>query len=62
LCGAEGKSVSSLLSRKPCVISREPKPFSMVVVIESTLPSASTMEMWLVEGNSIACRRESSMA
>ena len=31
---------------------RLPKPDSMVVVIETTLPSASTIEKWLVPGRS----------
>ena len=36
--GAKAKSVSSLLSRKPSVITRLPKPVSMVVVAESMSP------------------------
>ncbi len=51
---AKEKSVSSLFSRKPPAISREPKPFSMVEVMESTLPAASTMTRWVVEGSSSA--------
>ena len=48
------KSVSSLLSRKPRAISREPKPASIVVVIETTSPASSTIDRWLVPGSSIA--------
>ena len=53
--GAKLKSVSSLLSKKPpgrlgsvLTMRREPKPDSMVVVMASALPKASTMLMWLV--------------
>ncbi len=47
------KSVSSLFSRKPRTIRRLPKPFSMVVVMLSALPAASTIEICEVEGNSM---------
>ena len=46
--GTKLKSVSSLFSRKPFTIWRAPKASSMVVVIASALPCASTMLMWLV--------------
>ena len=36
--------MSSLLSRKPPTMSRLPKPLSIVVVIETALPSASTID------------------
>jgi hypothetical protein len=51
-----------LFSRNPRTKRREPKPFSIVVVIESALPSASTMEMWEVEGSSIASSSPQSIA
>ena len=54
LCERNEKSVSSLLSRNPPTIKREPKPFSIVVVIERALPYWSTIEKWLVDGNSMA--------
>ncbi len=47
------KSVSSLFGRKPLTIKREPNAFSMVVVIDTTLPSLSTILKWLVDGSSI---------
>ncbi len=43
--------MSWLFSRNPPTICRLPKPFSIVVVIDTALPSASTIEMWLVEGS-----------
>jgi hypothetical protein len=46
------KSVSSLFRRNPRTMIRDPKAFSMVVVIDSTLPAASTMEMCEVDGSS----------
>ena len=46
--GAKLKSVSSLLSKKPLTMRRAPKPASMVVVMATALPCASTMLMWLV--------------
>ena len=46
------KSVNSLFSRNPLVINREPNPFSIVVVIDSTLPYWSTIEICEVEGSS----------
>ena len=53
--GAKLKSVSSLLSKKPprraalvVTIWREPNWSSMVVVMATALPKASTMLMWLV--------------
>src|SRR5690606_2978361 len=52
LPGRNEKSVSWLLSRKPAATWREPKPFSIDEVIEATLPSASTMTKWLVDGSS----------
>ncbi len=57
------KSVSSLLSRNPPGAStREPNPFSIVVVIESALPAASTIEMCEVDGSSIERSSASSIA
>src|SRR6266702_2069519 len=50
--GRNEKSVSSLLSRKPSTISREPNSCSMVVVMATASPAASTIERWLVEGRS----------
>src|SRR6266851_2475574 len=50
--GTNEKSVSSLLSRKPRTMIREPKAFSIVVVMASALPARSMIEMWLVEGSS----------
>src|SRR5205814_9711878 len=53
--GANEKSVSSLLSRKPLrVIRRLPKASSIVVVIATALPYGSTMEICDVDGNSSA--------
>jgi hypothetical protein len=46
------KSVSWLLSRKPRTICWLPKANSMELVIATALPSASTMEIWLVDGSS----------
>ena len=48
------KSVSSLFRRNPCAMTREPKPFSIVVVIDKALPWLSTIEIWVVEGSSSA--------
>ena len=42
------------MSRKPRTISREPKASSIVVVIETALPQRSTIEIWVVDGNSRA--------
>ena len=50
--GTSEKSVSSLLSRKPRTMSRDPKMFSIVVVIETALPLPSMMLKWLVDGSS----------
>jgi hypothetical protein len=46
--GTKSKSVSWLLSRKPRTRMRLPNRLSMVVVIDTTLPSASPMAKWLV--------------
>ncbi|MNT75905.1 hypothetical protein D3C72_2148510 [compost metagenome] len=46
--GAKLKSVSSLFSKKPLTICRAPNWSSMVVVMATALPKASTMLMWLV--------------
>src|SRR5262245_30779387 len=46
--GRKAKSVSSLLSRKPAAHRREPKAASMLLVMATTLPAASTTEKWLV--------------
>ena len=48
--GRKEKSVSSLLSRKPRTINCEPNAPSMVVVIDTALPSPSMIEIWLVPG------------
>ena len=42
--GVAEKSVSSLLSKKPRTKRYEPMPLSMVVVIDTALPCASTMD------------------
>ena len=43
--------MSSLLSRNPPgAITLDPKPPSIVVVMLNALPSASTMEIWEVDG------------
>jgi hypothetical protein len=42
------KSVISLFNRNPPANSRDPNPASMVVVIDTALPVASTTEIWLV--------------
>jgi hypothetical protein len=52
--GAKEKSVSWLLRRKPRTIRREPKPSSIVVVIETALPRRSTIETCVVDGSSSA--------
>jgi len=46
--GAKLKSVNSLLSRKPLTMRRLPKAASIVVVMATALPCASTMLTWLV--------------
>ncbi len=52
--GTKSKSVSWLLSRNPLTMMRLPNVASIVVVIEATLPSASTMEKWLVPTASVS--------
>ena len=47
--GRNEKSVSWLLSMKPRTMRREPKALSMLVVIDTTLPSPSTTLRWVVE-------------
>ncbi|MNT58123.1 hypothetical protein D3C72_1955410 [compost metagenome] len=44
------KSVSWLFSKKPRTICRLPKPFSMVVVMDTALPALSMMDMCVVDG------------
>ncbi len=56
------KSVNSLLSRKPCTINRDPKAFSIVVVIDATFPKLSTIEIWDVDGNSMLSSSAQSIA
>src|SRR6056297_2549957 len=51
-CDRKEKSVSSLFNRKPLVIKREPKPFSIVVVMDRALPYWSTIEICDVDGSS----------
>ena len=46
------KSVSWLFRRKPRTICWLPKAYSIEVVIATALPSASTMDRWLVEASS----------
>ena len=62
--GAKEKSVSWLFRMKPPTIWREPKAFSTDVVIESTLPSPSTMTKWLVAGmsNALPSSRSSALS
>ena len=48
--GRKLKSVSSLFSRKPWTMMRLPKKASIVVVIETALPSPSTIEICVVPG------------
>ena len=55
LLGLKEKSVISLLSKNPCVMSMLPNPDSIVVVIETILPLASTMLKWLVPAGSNCC-------
>ncbi|MNN64438.1 hypothetical protein D3C81_1798780 [compost metagenome] len=50
--GSKEKSVNSLFNKKPSTIWREPKPFSIVVVIATARPLPSTMEICEVDGNS----------
>ncbi len=52
--GAKSKSVSSLLRMKPPAMMRLPNGASTLVVMDATLPCASTMTKWLVPGTS-AC-------
>jgi hypothetical protein len=52
--GVKSKSVSWLLRRKPRTMMRLPNVASIVVVIDATLPSASTIEMWLVPAASVS--------
>ena len=52
-CVLNEKSVSSLFNRNPPAISRDPKAFSIVLVIDRTLPAPSTIEICVVEGSSI---------
>ena len=56
--GRKLKSVSSLLSRNPRTMMRLPKNASIVVVIETALPSRSTIEICVVPG--ISSTRSSS--
>src|SRR5262245_62620342 len=51
--GRKEKSVSSLLSKNPAAHKREPKAASIVLVMASMLPAASTMEKWLVPAASM---------
>ena len=44
ISGSKEKSVSSLFSKNPATMMREPKPLSMVVVMETMLPSESTTD------------------
>src|SRR3546814_15537156 len=46
--GFQEKSVSWLLRKKPSTMRPDPKYDSIVVVIDTALPRASTMTMWLV--------------
>ena len=46
--------MSWLLSRKPRTISFEPKADSIELVIDTTLPASSMIDMWVVDGSSIA--------
>src|SRR3546814_20915147 len=48
LAGFQEKSVSCLLRKKPYTMRPDPKYDSIVVVIDTALPRASTMTMWLV--------------
>jgi hypothetical protein len=48
LSGAKDESVSWLFMKKPPTMCPLPKMLSTVVVIDSALPSASTITMWLV--------------
>src|SRR5689334_22146461 len=48
--GGRVKSVSWLFRTKPLVQREEPNGPSTVMVAETALPSASTMEKWLVPG------------
>src|SRR3546814_5727019 len=48
LAGFQEKSVSWLLRKKPSTMRPDPKYDSIVVVIDTALPRASTMTMWLV--------------
>jgi hypothetical protein len=50
--GANEKSVNWLFSRKPPANNPEPKAPSIVVVIETALPSVSITERWLVPARS----------
>ena len=47
--GRKEKSVNWLLSRKPRTMIREPNVVSMLVVMATALPSASTTLKWVVE-------------
>ena len=55
--GTNEKSVSWLLSRKPCTICFEPKTFSIVTVMATALRAASTVETCVVDGSSMALSR-----
>ena len=50
--GASEKSVSWLLRTKPPTVRFEPNTDSTVVVIDTTLPDASTTTKWLVPADS----------
>ena len=59
--GVKSKSVSSLLRRNPRTMMRLPNVASIVVVIEATLPSASTIVRWLVPAASVSPGRATRM-
>ena len=49
--------MSWLLSTKPPTVRPEPNTDSTVVVIDTTLPSASTTTKWLVPADSVVASR-----
>ena len=55
--GAKAKSVNWLFSTKPPTVRPEPNTDSTVVVIDTTLPSASTTTKWLVPADSLVVSR-----
>ncbi|MNT91698.1 hypothetical protein D3C72_2328410 [compost metagenome] len=55
----EEKSVISLFSKNPRTKILLPNSLSIVVVMDSALPCASTATRWLVEGSSSALSRPS---